>query len=114
MTTPFELTTIQTMKMTTKSRALSSSTFKMAKGHFRIGKKRVRRRSAGGVFRASASVDFGFELARDMCVGAACYWISDELAQRVSETKAEEEGEETYTRDDRRRGRHVTLEVSMV
>ena len=111
MTTPFELTTIQTMKMTTtKSQsALSSSTFKMAKGHFRIGKKRVRRRNARGVFRASASVDFGFELARDMGVGAACYWISDELAQRVSETKAEEEGEETYTRDDRRRGRYVTF-----
>ena len=111
MTTPFELTTIETMKMTTtKSRALSSSTFKMAKGHFfELEKKRVRRRNAGGVFRASASVDFGFELARDMGVGAACYWISDELAQRVSETKAEEEGEETYTRDDRRRGRYVTF-----
>ncbi|CAL6358299.1 unnamed protein product [Bathycoccus prasinos] len=108
MTTPFALTTA--MKMTTKSRALSSSTFKMAKGHFRIG-KRVRRRNAKGV-RASgtlASVEFGFELARDMGVGAACYWISDELAQRVSETKAEEEGEETYTRDDRRRGRYVTF-----
>ena len=57
----------------------------------------------------------GFVVARDMGVGAACYWISDELAQRVSETKcvtaSMEEGEavEEYKRDDERRGRYVAF-----
>jgi hypothetical protein len=57
-----------------------------------------------------------------MGVGAVCYWISDELAQRLSETKSitasMEEGEDVpsasaaggeYARDYKRRGRYVTF-----
>lgn len=95
--------------------------FQIGKGRTKTIKHDESKRRGRRTNDVEASFD-GFEVLRDMGVGAVCYWISDELAQRLSETKSitasMEEGEDVpsaaaaggeYARDYKRRGRYVTF-----
>ena len=46
-------------------------------------KNKRSKRSERLVVEAGVEASFVFEIARDISVGAACYWVSDEIAQRL-------------------------------
>ena len=70
-------------------------------------KNKRSKRSERLVVEAGVEASFVFEIARDISVGAACYWVSDEIAQRLQRQQISDSDLFPYERDEERRKRYV-------